>query len=109
MSGNVGRSRRTSPWTDPMCPLEIVFWTCLAVVGYTFLGYPLLLALVALGRRPPRRVEPVALSVSVILAVRNEEENLERRLTELTRLVETSGLAGEVIVASDGSTDGSAD
>lgn len=89
--------------------LEIAFWACTALVVYTYAAYPLLLALAARLRGRPRRVEPIAASVSVILAVHNEEKNLPRRLDELARLIETSGLPGEILVVSDGSTDRSAE
>lgn len=84
---------------------EIAFWACASLVVYTYVAYPLLLALAGRLWGRPRRVEPMAASVSVILAVHNEAKNLPRRLDELTRLIETSGLPGEVLVVSDGSTD----
>lgn len=92
-----------------ICPLEVFFWLCVAVAGYTYVGYPLLLAVASKLRPSPRRVEPIPTSVSVILAVHNEEKNLERRLHELTQLVRASGQPGEILVVSDGSTDRSAD
>ncbi len=92
-----------------MCALEIVFWVCFAVVGYTIVGYPLLLALAGRLRNRPRRIEPVQTSVSIVLAVHNEEQHLSRRLEELTGLLRKSALPGEVIVVSDGSTDRSVD
>jgi cellulose synthase/poly-beta-1,6-N-acetylglucosamine synthase-like glycosyltransferase len=88
-----------------MGPLEIVFWLCFAVVAYTYLGYPLLLALVGRVWARPRRVEPLGASVSVVLAVHNEEKNLPRRLEEFITLLRAGGPDGEVIVVSDGSTD----
>jgi glycosyltransferase involved in cell wall biosynthesis len=88
-----------------MDPLEIVFWLCAAVAAYTYVGYPLLLALASRVRHAPRRVEPTRASVSLVLAVHNEEQNLPRRLEELTALVKASGLPGEILVVSDGSTD----
>jgi cellulose synthase/poly-beta-1,6-N-acetylglucosamine synthase-like glycosyltransferase len=88
--------------------LEITFWSCAAVVLYTYLAYPLLLALLSRCCPRPRRVEPIELSVSIVLPVHNEEKNLSRRLDELTRLLRSSGLPGEIIVVSDASTDGSA-
>src|SRR3954452_161616 len=90
-----------------MNTLEIIFWLSCALAGYTFLGYALLLALFTLVRSRPRRVAPVPLSVSVIVAVHDEAKNLERRLAELCRLVQRRGRAGEVIVVSDGPTDAS--
>jgi poly-beta-1,6-N-acetyl-D-glucosamine synthase len=90
-----------------MFPLEIVFWAAFAVVGYTFLGYPLVLALAGRFWQRPRRIGPVQTSVSIVLAVHNEEKTLGRRLDELTAMLRACGLPGEIIVVSDGSTDGS--
>jgi cellulose synthase/poly-beta-1,6-N-acetylglucosamine synthase-like glycosyltransferase len=90
-----------------MDPLEIVFWVCFAVVGYTFLGYPLLLAAAGHLWGRPRRIAPGPASVSVVLAVHNEEKGLGRRLEELIALVRSTASPGEIIVVSDGSTDGS--
>src|ERR1043166_464557 len=85
--------------------LQFGFWTCCAIVGYTYLGYPLLLLAVASIRRRPRRVETLQTSISMVMAVRNESAHLLRRLDELTAMVRTSGSSGEILVVSDGSTD----
>jgi poly-beta-1,6-N-acetyl-D-glucosamine synthase len=87
--------------------LEIVFWASFAVVGYTFLGYPLILALAARVVHRPRRLGPVQESVSIVMAVHNEGKTLSRRLDELTSMLRTVGLPGEIIIVSDGSTDDS--
>ena len=88
-----------------MAPLEWIFWTCFAIVAYTYLIYPaILLTLNGLfGRK--RIFGRVQTSVSFLVPVHNEEHNLERRLEELTRLIHEAGTQGEVIVISDGSTD----
>jgi cellulose synthase/poly-beta-1,6-N-acetylglucosamine synthase-like glycosyltransferase len=92
-----------------MTVLELIFWLLAAGVAYTYVGYPLLLALWAwLRPRPVRRGPGGARSFSVVLCVRNEEARIGRRLDELTSLIEASGLPGEVVVVSDGSTDGTA-
>jgi cellulose synthase/poly-beta-1,6-N-acetylglucosamine synthase-like glycosyltransferase len=90
-----------------MLALEIVFWVSFGIAAYTFVGYALLLAIA--GRLWPRpwRVEHVNTSVSIVLAVHNEEKNLPRRLDDLATLLAGSGMPGEIIVVSDGSTDGS--
>ncbi len=89
--------------------VEIAFWLCAACVVYTYVAYPLLLALLARWRgRPVCALGPPPRSVSIVIAAHNEEKNVDRRLTELTGLLEASGLSGEVIVVSDGSTDGTA-
>jgi poly-beta-1,6-N-acetyl-D-glucosamine synthase len=89
--------------------LEAIFWLCAVCVFYTYLGYPLLLALAAkLCRRSVQRAT-VPTSVSIVLAAHNEGSNILRRLQELIGLLETSGLQGEIIVVSDGSTDETAE
>ncbi len=46
--------------------------------------------------------------ISVVVPAHNEEENIPELLRRFERMFETSGLAGEVIVVNDGSTDGTA-
>jgi poly-beta-1,6-N-acetyl-D-glucosamine synthase len=92
-----------------MTYLQTSFWVALAFIVYTYALYPLLVAAAArLRRRAVRRDAPFTGSVSVILAVHNEEANIERRLGEFTDLVAASGREGEIVVVSDGSTDGTA-
>jgi biofilm PGA synthesis N-glycosyltransferase PgaC len=89
--------------------LELGFWLCLVCVLYTYAGYPLILALWSkIWPRPTRRSEWIAESVSLIVAARNEEETLPRRLDELASLIKDSGIDGQIIVVSDGSTDNTA-
>jgi cellulose synthase/poly-beta-1,6-N-acetylglucosamine synthase-like glycosyltransferase len=86
--------------------VELAFWVALACVVYTYAGYPLLVTLWArLGGRPTRRAGRVSHTVSIIVAAYNEEETLADRLDELTALIKSAELDGEIIVVSDGSTD----
>jgi biofilm PGA synthesis N-glycosyltransferase PgaC len=92
-----------------MTPCEIAFWTCLAVVVYPYAVYPLLLAVLArLRPRPVRHGPATPRSVSFVVCACNEERAIDRRLAELADLIAASGLEGEVILVSDGSTDGTA-
>lgn len=87
--------------------LTISFWLCAVFVLYTYAGYPMLLSAWARWRgRPvcPEGTPPR--SVSIIVAAHNEEQSVVRRLQELTEMIEAGGLDGEVILVSDGSTDG---
>src|SRR5262245_31384451 len=87
--------------------LEACFWCFVAFVAYTYVGYPLLIAAaVQLRRRPVRRAEQYLPTVSFVVAVHNEENRVARRLEELVKLIDMTGVRGEVIVVSDGSTDG---
>lgn len=89
-----------------MIALEIAFWSAAALVAYTYLVYPAALGLLAwLRPRPVRILCPPPKAVSVILAVHNEEARIAQRLDELVHLLEITGLDGEILVVSDGSTD----
>jgi biofilm PGA synthesis N-glycosyltransferase PgaC len=95
------------PYETIMLPITIGFWLCAGCVVYTYAAYPLLLWLLARWRRRPVCMEgPPPRSVSIIVAAHNEEQAVARRLKELTGLLEAGGLSGEVILVSDGSTDG---
>jgi glycosyltransferase involved in cell wall biosynthesis len=92
-----------------MLPLEMFYWLAAACVVYAYLLYPLLIGTAArLRKRPPLPAGNFRASVSVVVAAYNEEGTIGRRLEELTGLLSAAGLDGEVIVVSDGSTDGTA-
>ncbi len=89
--------------------LEATFWACVACIAYPCAVYPLVLAAVARWRgRPIRAASGVRPSVSIILVARDESTAIGRRVREFAGLIAASGLRGEVIVVSDGSTDGTA-
>jgi cellulose synthase/poly-beta-1,6-N-acetylglucosamine synthase-like glycosyltransferase len=86
--------------------MAIAFWLSCLLVAYVYVGYPALMAIWASARS--RRVSPSwpeaePLSVSIVMAARNEGPRLAQRLENLLAL-EYPG-AFEIIVASDGSTD----
>ncbi len=85
--------------------IEIIFWTMLACVVYTYLIYPIIVGLLARLRPRPVRRAPFISPISIIVAAYNEEHHLERRLRELITLCRRSNLKFEILVASDGSTD----
>lgn len=81
-----------------------VYWSSLAVIGYTYAGYPLLVY--GLSRLRPRRarsadIEP---TVSVVLAAHNESAHLHGKIAGLLALDYPADKL-EIIVVSDGSTD----
>lgn len=93
-----------------MNTVEFAFWLAAGFVVYTHLLYPILLALVAwLRPRPVRRGDVKPNGISMILAVLNEEDRIVRRLKELSELLTATGLPGEILVISDGSTDDTAE
>ncbi len=81
------------------------FWLAAALLAYTWIGYALVLRLRA-GRRPAPPVgEPARPSLSVIVAAFNEASCIREKLdTTLAQRYPTARL--EIIVVSDGSTDG---
>lgn len=82
---------------------EFIFWLCLFLPVYAWIGYPLMLLLVP---RDSARViaEPPLLSVSIIIAAHNEARHIQQKVQEV---LGQSHLPAEleIIVASDGSTD----
>ena len=86
--------------------MKKLFWTSAALLAYTHVGYPLLLAVAA--RRRPTPPTPYSLlptpQISIVVAAHNEEKVIEAKLNNL-RALDYAGET-EVIVASDGSTDG---
>jgi biofilm PGA synthesis N-glycosyltransferase PgaC len=84
-----------------------LFWFCLACLFYTYVGYPLLLAAWAKLRGRPVRKGAFDSSFTIVLAARNEEKNIGRRLTELRHLI--GHRAGDIIVCADGCTDRTAE
>ncbi len=90
--------------------MALLFWIAFGFVGYTYLGYPLGLMLLARlkARKSPQLVDPddTLPPVSVVIAAWNEARNLPRKI----RSINASNYPGEIriIVASDGSDDDTA-
>ena len=88
--------------------MRLLFWLCLGLIAYTYFGYALCLWLyVKLHNRPVSK-SPIHPSVSILIAARNEEANLPAKLQNLRRLNYPSEQL-QIIVASDGSTDRTAE
>jgi cellulose synthase/poly-beta-1,6-N-acetylglucosamine synthase-like glycosyltransferase len=85
--------------------LEVVFWASVGLIAYTVVGYPLIALVLRSVARKVVDKRPITPSVSFIIAAYNEEEALADKLRETLKLDYPRELL-EVIVASDGSTDG---
>ena len=85
-----------------------IFWASVAFLAYTFAGYPLLLALMSLVRRQPHHRAPIRPTVSLIIPVHNEAGALREKI-ENSLALRYPREKLEIIIASDGSSDGSAD
>lgn len=85
--------------------MTATFWALVLAVAYTYAGYPLVVALVA--RLLDRRVRKGAWipSMSVVIAAYDEEDAIRDRILNLLSASYPSHKL-EIIVASDGSTDG---
>jgi biofilm PGA synthesis N-glycosyltransferase PgaC len=85
--------------------LKVIFWTALACVAYVYVGYPLLLTIWRrIVNRPICKCaqEP---SVSLVIAMRNERNNVESRLRNCFDLNYPPDKL-QVIVSLDAPTDG---
>lgn len=85
--------------------MNVIFWLLILFLGYTWVGYMLLLAVMAKLTPHPFRRQEIYPKVSVIVTVYNEEQVIQRRIQNLLSLKYPSQLL-ELIVASDGSDDG---
>ncbi len=84
---------------------EIVFWSSVAALAYTYAGYALVVWLVSVVRpRPVKKDAREEPSVSVIITAYNEERDLAAKLENTLALDYAPGKL-EVIVASDCSSD----
>ena len=83
--------------------MKWVFWTAAFLIAYTYVGYACWLWFRLLWRARPVRRGPCTPPVSIAMVVRNEEEVLEIKLQNLLSL---DYPACQIIVVSDGSTDG---
>ncbi len=88
--------------------MALLFWLSFGLIGYTYVGYALVLRLYALVRSQPVDKQPFKPTVTVVIAARNEEANLPSKLENLRGLDYPEDLL-RVVIASDGSTDRTAD
>jgi cellulose synthase/poly-beta-1,6-N-acetylglucosamine synthase-like glycosyltransferase len=84
--------------------VRFVFWLSVAALCYTYVGYPVLVFVIALIRHRPIKRSAIEPHVTVIITAYNEERDLRAKL-ENTLSLEYPAEKLEVIVASDCSTD----
>jgi poly-beta-1,6-N-acetyl-D-glucosamine synthase len=85
--------------------LEVVFWVAVSLASYTYLGYPLWIFLLSRWRPQPWRRQTIFPTVTIILAVHNGASMIRRQIERLLSLDYPPHLL-DLIVVSDGSTDG---
>jgi len=84
--------------------MSCLFVVSVLLIGYTYIGYPLWLALSRILRPRPIGKSNREPAVSVVIAVCNEEKNIARRLHNISSQ-EYPPHKLEIVVVSDGSTD----
>jgi poly-beta-1,6-N-acetyl-D-glucosamine synthase len=82
-----------------------IYWSSLAVLGYTYAGYPLVVYGLSRLRPRPVRAGAIEPSVSIVLAAQDEREHIAAKLEGLLALDYPADKV-EIIVVSDGSVDG---
>lgn len=87
--------------------MRFIFWLSLIGILYTYLGYPVLLWIVARLRPRLWKTARITPGISIVLAVHNGLSMLERKIEHLLGLDYAN--VKEVIIVSDGSTDGTAE
>ncbi len=87
--------------------MKFLFWIALAGILYTYLGYPVAIWIMARLRPRPWRSSPMTPSVSVVLAVHNGAALLPSKIRHLLSLDYPN--LKEIILVSDGSSDGTAE
>ncbi len=94
-----------------MIVAEILFWTCLALVAYAYVGYPIAIWLAArlFGRspQPPVMSDGELPTITLLIAAHNEAEVIRERLENALTL-DYPAAKLEIVVASDGSKDATA-
>jgi cellulose synthase/poly-beta-1,6-N-acetylglucosamine synthase-like glycosyltransferase len=83
---------------------EFIFWLCLLLPLYAWLGYPLMLAILAPRFAEPRYLASEPLTVSIVVAAYNEARHVEEKLRTLLAQ-DYSARTLQIILASDGSSD----
>ena len=87
--------------------MKIVFWSSLIGILYTYAGYPLAMWMLAWLWPRPWKAAPINPSLSVVLAVRNGIDRLAAQIERLLSLNYSN--IKEIIIVSDGSTDGTSE
>ncbi|WP_420233277.1 glycosyltransferase family 2 protein [Pseudomonas sp. ABY48] len=83
---------------------EFIYWSCLLLPVYAYLGYPLMLSLLA-PLFPVRRYDKVLpMDISIVIAAHNEARHIEEKLRCLLAQ-DYRAHSLQIILASDGSTD----
>jgi glycosyltransferase involved in cell wall biosynthesis len=84
--------------------MQTVFWAAISFIFYAYLGYPILLMIVALCRSRPVKKGDIAPAVSFIITAYNEEKRIREKIENALQQDYPSDKM-DIIVASDCSDD----
>ncbi len=84
-----------------------IFWFSLFFIFYTYIGYPVILYVWSLFRRQEVKKGDFCPMVSVVISVFNEADYIERKIKNLLS-IDYPPEKMEILIVSDGSTDGTA-
>jgi biofilm PGA synthesis N-glycosyltransferase PgaC len=86
--------------------LTALFWLCLLVITYAYLGYPLAISLLAkLSHCRPGTFCVRPKSISFVVAAREGGLRVRERVIELQQQLARAGVSGEIILILDGAQD----
>jgi cellulose synthase/poly-beta-1,6-N-acetylglucosamine synthase-like glycosyltransferase len=88
--------------------VQVLFWLALGAIIYTFLGYPLLIGLLAHWVHRPVRKAAITPEVTLLIPAYNEEPVIARKIENSLALDYPSERL-EIVVVTDGSDDGTVD
>ena len=91
-----------------MIILPLLFWVSLFFIVYTYVGYPFLIALFAGLSRKTEKYDSYFPSVTLLIPAYNEEIYIAKKL-ENTLLLDYPQEKLQILVAADGSSDGTVD
>jgi len=87
--------------------MKIVFWICAAGLFYIYVGYPLLIWMLARLRGRPIAKAPFEGRFSILIAAYNEAGNLPQKIKSILESTAANRI-DEIVIASDGSDDATA-
>jgi len=85
--------------------ISLLFWIAGFTVFYTLFGYPMLLYVLTRFYSRPVRKAPIVPSVSLLVAVRDEQRALPRKIENVLKHLDYPADRLEVVIVSDGSID----
>lgn len=91
-----------------MTIIQAIFWLAVVLIVYTYVGYPMLMWVWASCRRRIDRTARIAPELSILVVAYNESDRIRRRIENLLSLDYPTDRV-EIVIASDGSNDSTAD